>query len=137
MKLEFTGPLWADDFESEGCWVLLQDLPATVTQDDGTVIVITAPAAFITDFCTVPRMPLIYDLFGNIARKAGALHDFLYSQATHPRDWCDLVLKAALIAQGVSEIKAYEMWLAVRVKGGPHYGTKTLRMRPCAPPSSS
>ena len=149
MKVEFTSPLWCDDWESEGCWILLQDLTATVTNDDGTKVDLLAPAAFVTDFCTVPRMPLIYDIFGNIARKAGALHDRLYFEAKYPREWCDQVLRAAvfiqvystLIAQGVpsaeatekANSKAEDMYIAVRILGGPHYGTKTLKLKPYAP----
>lgn len=110
--------------------MILQDLTATITDEDGTVTEIVVKSAFITDFCSVPRLPFIYDFMGNIARKAGALHDWLYKCAEHPRDWCDNVLKAALIAQGVSEIKAEEMYMAVRLFGGSHYGTKALKMRP-------
>ena len=128
MKVEFPGPLWVDDWEDQGAWVLLQDLTATVTEDDGTVMDLTVPSAFITDFCSIPRLPFVYDIFGNIARKSGALHDFLYQSATQPREWCDLVLRAALRVQGVPDLTAESMYLAVRAFGGPHYG-KEIKMR--------
>ena len=128
MRVEFTGPLWVDDWESEGAWVLLQDLTATITEDDGTVILECVRSAFVTDFCSVPRLPFVYDLFGNVARKAGALHDWHYQQASRPREWCDQVLKAALIAQGVGEATAAAMHMAVRAFGGPYYG-KEIKMQ--------
>ena len=42
--------------------------------------IIIVPAGFITDFATVPRLPFIYSLLGNLGHAAATLHDFLYTE---------------------------------------------------------
>ena len=42
----------------------------------GALLVI--PEGFVTDLSSVPRLPLIYWLYGGRARKAAVPHDFLY-----------------------------------------------------------
>lgn len=115
MKVEFTSPLRVQESEPEGTWILLEDLTATIRGDDGAPLDVVVPAGYITDFCSVPAP------FEKIANKAGALHDWLYTTANHPREWCDEVLKAAVIACGYSEITAEAFYMAVRVGGASHF----------------
>ena len=39
---------------------------------------IEVPEAFQTDFASVPRVPIVYALFGNRAHYESVLHDYLY-----------------------------------------------------------
>ncbi|OHE77783.1 MAG: hypothetical protein A3F67_08060 [Verrucomicrobia bacterium RIFCSPHIGHO2_12_FULL_41_10] len=73
---------------------------------------IIVPEGFVTDFATVPRLPIVYALLGNLGNAAACLHDFLYT-APHgisahavcnavSRKLADQVLKEATIDGMVS-----------------------------------
>lgn len=91
-------------------------------QSDVAGMTITAPTGFETDFCSVPRVPLAYELLGNRARKAGTIHDWLYSTHELPRELADEVLREMLLIDGVGHFEAMEFFLAVRRFGGSHWG---------------
>jgi hypothetical protein len=115
MKVEFKSPLDAREI-AEGKWKLLNPLKWTVTNDDGSTIDLEAPADFETDFCSVPPP------FEKIANKAGAAHDYAYKVHRKPRAWCDVMLRAAVIACGYSDETAEAFYLAARAFGHSHYG---------------
>lgn len=82
---------------------------------------ITVPAGFITDFASVPRLPLTYLLAGDKAHEAAVVHDYLYT--THAVDG-QAVTRAqadAVFREAISALKVrapgFLMWLAVRVGG--------------------
>lgn len=84
----------------------------------------TVPKGFITDFASVPRIPLVFDYLGDRGNLAGTLHDFFYSHpAQLTRAMADQLLKEALVAQGVSPFKAQLFYLAVRLFGAKFYNT--------------
>lgn len=77
------------------------------------------PAGFVTDFASVPRVPLVFDLLGDRGNLAATLHDWLYT-APHPidnREKADLILFEALMAQGVSHFEAQALYEGVRLAG--------------------
>lgn len=78
---------------------------------------ITVPAGFVTDFASVPRLPLAFLLTGDTAHMAAVVHDFLYSIKIFPRETADAVFYEAMRATGVPAWRAYLMWLGVRVGG--------------------
>jgi len=99
-------------------WLLLADL---VYASNALNRVITAPAGFVTDFASVPRLPLAYLLFGNVAREAAVVHDFLYSTGTCSRKLADEVFAEASKACGVAAWRRGPMWLGVRLFGAGRY----------------
>lgn len=85
--------------------------------------ILTVPEGFVTDFASVPRIPIIFDLLGDKGQAAATLHDWLYT-APHPlesRERADDVLKEALVAQGMDDTEASLMFLGVRIGGESHY----------------
>jgi hypothetical protein len=77
-----------------------------------------------TDFCSVPRVPLAYEMLGNRARKAGSIHDMLYGPdrpAGMTREKADALLREMLVLDGVGQCEAEQFYLAVRMFGGSHY----------------
>lgn len=74
-----------------------------------------------TDFCSVPRVPLAYEMLGNRARKAGAVHDDLYARGIVAREKADELLREMLMLDGVSACEAEQFYLAVRMFGASHY----------------
>jgi hypothetical protein len=91
-------------------------------QSDVAGVTIWAPAGHRTDFCSVPRVPLAYDMLGNRARRAGSIHDRLYATHELPREMADKVLREMLVLDGVNECEAEEFYVAVRAFGGSHWG---------------
>ena len=83
---------------------------------------ITVPMGFLTDFASVPRMPFVFLLFGDVAHEAAVIHDYLYKARWLPRREADGVLLEALEAAGVSLWRRWPMWAAVRVFGGAFFG---------------
>lgn len=59
-----------------GTWRVLVPL---VYVSDLTNSTYTVPANFETDFATIPRLPLVFALFGDCAHRAAVLHDWLYT----------------------------------------------------------
>lgn len=80
-----------------------------------------APVGHTTDFCSVPRVPLAYDMLGNRARMSGSIHDYLYGTGIVPREKADDLLREMLLLDGVSACEAEQFYLAVRMFGASHY----------------
>ena len=87
----------------------------------------TVPAGFVTDFASVPRLPFIWLLFGDMARPPATLHDWLYTadkDGKHPvafRALADDIFYKACVEEGVPKWKAWMMWLGIRIGGGSHW----------------
>lgn len=104
-------------------WELLEPL----TYQRGNVT-ITVPVGFTSDFASIPRFAKWYvdDDEPDIVR-AAVVHDFIYSRrgllASRglSRGDADAILKDAMLSSGASETKAFIVWAAVRLGGGPHW----------------
>lgn len=106
-----------DDTENEGrgAWQLDHDFRY---QSDVVGKTITVPAGFVTDFASVPRLPLIYALFGDTSHEAAVVHDWLYKSKIVERPVADAVLKEACSVAGIPAWRRWGMYLGVRVGGG-------------------
>lgn len=101
-------------------WAMLTEWPIRSVSSEGELLTLTVPAGFVTDLASVPRMPFAYWAFGNRARRAAILHDWLYTMR-YPREWADSMFYAGMLAEGIPKAAAYAMWLAVRVGGAAYY----------------
>lgn len=82
--------------------------------------VITAPKGFVTDFCSVPWVPGIYELLGGKARKSGTIHDYLYSKINNDgidRKMSDTLLREMVQVEGVPVWQSWLFYWAVRLVG--------------------
>lgn len=107
----------ADDKDT-GRWYLFKPL---VYESKVAGRVITVPEGFPTDLASTPRIPLIYEAFGNIAVRAAVVHDYLYTSGRESRAVADAVLREAAEATGVSWWKRWGMWVGVRIGGSSRY----------------
>ncbi|WP_288076473.1 DUF1353 domain-containing protein [Pseudomonas sp.] len=109
---------------ARGEWVLDKDLRYQTA--DGQII--TAPAFFVSDLASTPWLakPL---LSGIEDRACGVIHDFTYCQNVLPREVCDALLYEMLIVSGADKARAWLMYQAVRVFGGPRYAACAGGMR--------
>lgn len=100
--------------DGRGTWKLLTPL---VYQSDVAKTTFVAPEGFVTDFASVPRLPIAFMLTGDTAHQAAVVHDLLYTTHEVDRATADAVLREAAIASGVSAWRAWIMWSGVRVGG--------------------
>lgn len=107
--------------EGRGTWRITAPL---LFQSDVAGQTITVPTDFITDYASVPRIPLVFDIFGDIASEAAVIHDYLYKTTILSRQTADEVLREAALATGCAHWKAMGLYLGVRVGGASHFGTK-------------
>ncbi len=77
-----------------------------------------------TDFCSVPSVPLIFDLYGDKYHQSGAAHDDMYRRSMFPRDVCDRLLSEMVLSEGANRVEARAFYCGVSEFGGSHYGTE-------------
>ena len=82
---------------------------------------IVVPAGFPTDLATVPKIPVIYEVFRDEAVKASIIHDYLYLSKIVSRKMADDIFREAGFASNVTTWKMQMMWAAVRVFGPLYY----------------
>lgn len=99
---------------SDAIWVMVTPLEY---QSDVLGETITVRAGFVTDFASIPRIPFIYDVLGNIAHEPAVIHDWLYFVDTFTRKKCDQALLEAMKVNGVSWFKRYQIYWGVRIGG--------------------
>lgn len=106
----------------DGKWQLITDL---IYESDVAGRTITVPAGMVTDFASVPRLPLAYMFVGDRASKAAVIHDRLYDTHEVPRAVADAVLREASAVTGVPWLARQAMFIGVRVFGWTHWGSST------------
>lgn len=79
---------------------------------------IEVPTGFLTDFSSVPRLPLAYLLAGDTAHEAAVIHDYLTQVHICTRAQADAVFYEAMAVTGEPRWRRVLMWSAVRVAGG-------------------
>lgn len=108
------------DGKDDGNWILQRNLNYYSGVLQRAVIV---PAGFETNFASVPRIPVAFELAGGKANEASVVHDYLYSRADLcTRAQADAVFKEAMGLTGVPAWRANIMWAAVRLFGQSHWG---------------
>lgn len=96
-------------------WRLLEEF-----RYDSEIVVgrLIIPAGFETDFASVPRVPLVYLLFGGEANAAAVIHDYLYTTGIWSKAIADRVFLEAMEASGVPFWRRWWMYAGVRLLGG-------------------
>lgn len=86
---------------------------------------VIVPEGFRTDLASVPRLPITYLFFGNVADEAAVIHDYLYTNEVEgvTRKQADAVFAEASEVLGVKGWRRGPMWLAVRLFGGRNWGS--------------
>ena len=105
--------------EGRSLYRLVDDFPY---HSDVADMLIVAKTGFVTDFASVPKIPFLYEQFGDCAVMPAVIHDYLYAKQAVARDVADAVLKEAMILTGEPKWKAQAFYLAVRMFGGSRYG---------------
>lgn len=96
---------------------------------------IVVPAGFVTDYASVPRLPLVYLVVGGKGQRAAVVHDWLYSGGlvngrALTRKEADQVFAEALAASGYGATVKSLMYAGVRLGGAPHFTKPNLPQEP-------
>jgi len=94
-------------------WILAADL----VYNDPEFGLIAIPTGFETDFASVPRIPLVFELCGDLGQAAALVHDYLYTQGNTTRAQTDRIFKNILLTTGVGKVRSYLMYAGVRCFG--------------------
>jgi hypothetical protein len=81
-------------------------------------MLIHVPTGFVSDFDSVPRLPIIYWMFKGASDEAAVIHDWLYTSHAVPRKIADDVFDEAMKVKGVWAWRRIPVWLGVRIGGG-------------------
>jgi len=101
---------------NDGKWEILE--PLIYVSD--IVWKIVVPEGFISDFASVPRIPVIYAMVGNCSHRAAVIHDYLYRIGAKPdvkREIADWVFDEAMGVKNVPRWRRWIMWAGVRIGG--------------------
>lgn len=82
---------------------------------------LTVPAGFVTDFASVPRLPIAYWLYGGRSNAAAVVHDCLYRWPFENRLTADRIFNEAMQAKGKKLIVRWPMTAAVMLFGWINY----------------
>jgi len=99
--------------KTNGRWTLLA--PLVYVTEGGERI--TVPEGFVTDFASVPRLPLMYLIAGDTAHAAAVIHDYLYRTRDRSRAEADAIFLEAMKASWEPFLRRWIMYLAVRAGG--------------------
>lgn len=113
----FLTPLRAELQGDRKRWKILE--PFQYLDDDAGLV--TVPAGFLTDFASVPRLPLTFALVGSYGHAAATLHDWLYASGAESRRQADAVFRRALRSSGIARWRAWVMWVGVRLGGAKRF----------------
>lgn len=114
----------SEDNDGRGRWRLRNPL---VFESSRAGRVICVPEGFVTDFASVPRLPIVFWLTGDTAHPAAVVHDYLYSRGELKREEADEILLEAMASVGVPAWRRYPMYWAVRAFGGSRFGPTYAR----------
>jgi hypothetical protein len=103
--------------ETDGLGRARWKLTAPLVYHSDLIGEVEVPTGFLTDFASVPRLPLAYMLTGDTAHASAVVHDHLVGRY----EWVAAadVFREAMRAEGVPAWRAWGMYWAVRLFGRP------------------
>lgn len=89
--------------------------------------IIEVPGGFVTDFASVPRVPVAYTFFGDRAHRESVVHDFCYQTHLTTKAMADKVFLEAMKLRKKSWWVRWPMYLGVVLGGRSAYKTGPAR----------
>lgn len=111
--------------DTDDIWIL--DSPLEYISDVAGRIVV--PAQFETDLASVPRIPIIYAMWGNKAHREAVLHDYLYRIDSNPcveKSIADDVFFESMELRGKPGYIRYPMYWGVVLGGQSSFHQKKV-----------
>jgi hypothetical protein len=110
---------------NDGAW----KLNSTLRYQSDLIGPIEVPTGFQTDFASVPRVPFVYEFFGDKAHREAVLHDYLYRIDSVPvvtYSQANNVFFEAMRERGKGLVVRYGMWWGVVLGGWTAYHKKKV-----------
>lgn len=101
---------------------------------DGIILI---KKGFVTDFASVPRVPIIYELWGNRAHHEAVPHDFGYQTHIAPKPVIDSIFLEAMKARNKAWYIRYPMYEGVVLGGASSYESGPSRFLILNPPQTN
>lgn len=95
---------------------------------------IEAPKGFQTDFASIPRLPIVYTLFGDTAHREAVIHDYLYRKNSVPvvtKAVADEIFYEAMKVRGKPFYVRYPIYWGVVIGGGISYHKRKVEDKLC------
>jgi uncharacterized protein DUF1353 len=114
-------------------WELLAPFVVIVNPNEEDQRIVRVPPGYMTDFASVPRLPVIYLAYANKAHLAALVHDWLYAEGgtEADREYADRVFLQGMLdtlvpeeTNSLTEEDAYAMYDGVRTFGARHFHFK-------------
>lgn len=104
-------------------WIITNDLKVTVKVDNKEYI-INIPKGFVTDFASFGDVGNL--IYGDKSKYtiASIVHDYIYHSQCLSKDLADTIFRIIMEDEGISYIKRWSMYLAVKWFGSKNYGNK-------------
>ena len=112
MKARFLTELEVSLVNNDSIWVL--DSP--LLYHSMIAGFIQVPAGFQTDFASVPRVPIAFELYGDKAHREGVVHDYLFRRDSLPKVaymTANKIFLEAMECRGKPRYVRWPMYLAV------------------------
>ena len=97
---------------------------------DSTGRLYSVPVGFVTDWESLPRLPIVsWLLGGRPVHRAATLHDYLYRKdapSCGGREGADKLFLEAMLSTGLSRIFAMPFYWGVRLGGAASYGVLSV-----------
>ena len=116
----FKTELDAQLIDNDRIWIILSPL----VYDSDLVGEVTIPKNFQTDFASVPRLPVIYLLYGDRAHRESVVHDYLYRIDSLPvvsYNTANRVFLEAMKCRGKSRFVRWGMYAGVCLGGHKYF----------------
>ena len=95
---------------------------------------IIVPTGFQTDLASVPRFPLVFDVWGARAHRESVIHDYLYCVGAFPDvtyAQANQIFLEAMKSRGVHWYIRWPMYLAVCAGGWFHWKKRSCKVNNC------
>jgi hypothetical protein len=125
----FLNNLHVEDLGDDSRWCLLEDL---VYESDLLGDTVLVPKGFITDLASVPRIPVIFEAWGNRSHHEAVIHDYLYTIGALPDvniGKANKVFLEAMKVRNKPDWIAWPMYEGVCIGGFCHWKREKLEDR--------
>jgi len=104
-----------NDKADETNWIVLSELRYQSRRDNDVVIIV--PKGFVSDLSSVPRIPLVYSLFGGRGNGPAIVHDWCYRTGCRAKGAADLLFLDGMKDIGLSWWIREMMYIGVKYGG--------------------